>query len=273
MVNASPVAEVYAQLASLDASWSVDVGRPAGDGWIPGDAFRDATTGPFNELLARIGRRMNTTDRLTIAASFALRYGWSSSMAIAPYLRYGCVPDVALDNIALQFREAAFYERTAVYEPHGIVVAGDPRAMHPSMATVPDEHALLRALRAALVDQSTAIVQALHEWSGFAERATWGLLTSSWAAHFTGFWPDRNNQSSLAPILDAFFAGDDVVAQMQPRMNPVEFGRAVHLYQRRASCCRFYRLPGYGLCASCPLVSDDERLTRNREWMRKRGIT
>jgi len=42
-----------------------------------------------------------------------------------------------------------------------------------------------------------------------------------------------------------------------------------HLYQRHASCCRYYLLPQGQLCASCPLVSQEERLERNAEWMQK----
>jgi hypothetical protein len=56
---------------------------------------------------------------------------------------------------------------------------------------------------------------------------------------------------------------------MQPRLHAVSCGGATHLYQRRASCCRIYLLPGQQLCASCPLVGDDERLARNRAWMQR----
>ena len=105
-------------------------------------------------------------------------------MAIAPFLRFRCVPNVSLGNIALRFNRSAYVDGTAVFEDHGTVVAGDARARHPSMSTVADDHALLRALRAALVEQSAPVVKAVHGWSGFAERATWGVLTSLWASHF-----------------------------------------------------------------------------------------
>jgi len=56
---------------------------------------------------------------------------------------------------------------------------------------------------------------------------------------------------------------------MQPRMHAVTMDGVTHLYLRRASCCRYYLLPQGDLCASCPLVSHDERLRRNREFMAK----
>lgn len=266
--NTAPLAEIYESLHALNTSWGVDIARPSGPGWIAGVDFRMASAGPFNELLERIGERAKTRDKKTIAASFSLRFGYASAMAIAPYLRFGCVPDVSLENVAFKFRESTMFERTAIYEARGVVLAGDSRATHPTMSTVPDNAALVRALRAGLVAQSAPVVDALYEWSGFARRGTWGMLTSSWASQFTALCENRNDQRGVAPLLDALFAGDDVVADMRPKMNAVTYDGATHLYQRRASCCRYYLLPQGDLCASCPLVSDEERLERNREWMK-----
>lgn len=265
---ASPVAEIFDALRSSKATWAPEITTPAGAGWVAGTALRSATEGPFNAILERIGERARTQDRRTIAASFALRYGWASAMAIAPYLRFHCVPDVSLENVSFKFRESTFLERTAIYEARGTVVAGDGRAAHPTMSTVADDAALLRTLRAALVSQSEAVVDALFHWSGFAHRGTWGLLTSSWASQFTALCENRDDHRSIRPQLEALFEGNDIVYVMRPRMEAVTYGRATHLYQRRSSCCRYYLLPDGELCASCPLVPNEDRLTRNREWMR-----
>jgi ferric iron reductase protein FhuF len=259
---------VYDALGALGASWAVEIATPNGPEWIAGVDLMIATTGPFNELLERIGERAKTSDKKTIAASFSLRYGWASAMAIAPFLRFNCVPDIALDNVSFKFRESTLLEQTAVYVPRGTVIAGDARAAHPMIATVPDAAALLAHLRMALVSQGRPVVEALYEWSGFARRATWGMLTSSWASHFTSLCDNRGDQRGVSPYLEGVFAGDDIVAEMQPTMHTVSYLGATHLYQRRASCCRYYLLPKGELCASCPLVSDEERLTKKREWMK-----
>jgi len=264
----TPVAAIYDALRALNASWSVDVGRPSGGGWIAGTELRQAATGPFNALLRRIGERQQSADKKTIAASFALRYGWASAMAIAPYLKYRCVPDVSLENISLKFKESTFFERTAIHEARGVTVADDPAARDATITTVASDVDLLRALRAALMEQAAPVVESLHEWSGFARRGTWGMLTSSWAAHITSLHGDSRDQRPALPVLREFFAGDDVVAIMQPRVHEVTHLGVTHLYQRRASCCRIYLLPRQELCASCPLVSQDERLERNRAWMK-----
>jgi hypothetical protein len=267
MTQTSPVAEIYSALRALSASWNAEVGRPSGPGWIAGTDLLTPSEGPFGDLLARIGERAGTRDRRTIAASFALRFGWTAGMAIAPFLRHGCVPDVALDNVAFKFKPSTFLERTAIHEPRGVLVAADPRAAHPAMATVPDAGALIDALRRQLVAQATPVVDALFEWSGFARRGTWGQLTSTWASHVTTLCEDPLDQRPVRPLLDALFAGDDDVARMRPRFHEVRYRDAVHLFQRRASCCRYYLLPAGELCASCPLVSDSARLDKNRAWM------
>jgi hypothetical protein len=266
--SVSPVAEIYEALRALNASWSVDVGRPSGPGWIAGAELRDASGGPLNALLLRICERQQSTDKMTSAASFALRYGWASAMAIAPSLKYGCVPDVSLDNISLKFKDSTFFERTAIYEPRGTMVAGDPAARHSTITTVADARALLHTLRSALIEQATPVVEALYRWSGFSRRGSWGMLTSSWAAHITSLHGDSRDQRPAVPIMRDFFAGDDVIDIMQPRVHEVTYLGSTHVYQRRASCCRIYLLPGNELCASCPLVSQEERLERNRAWMK-----
>lgn len=266
----SPVADIFESLRMLNASWAVHVGRPEpAAGWVHGEDLHNASAGSFNTLLRNIGERAKTDDKRTIAASFSLRYGWASAMAIAPYLRYRCVPDIALSNVSLKFKESTFFERTAIHEPRGVMVAGDPRAAHPSIAVVADDHALLRALRHALVDQAAPVVEALYQWSGFARRGSWGMITSSWAAQFTGLCENRRDHRTIWPDLDALFAGADIVFEMRPRLHAVTYKEHTHLYQRRASCCRYYLLPQGDLCASCPLVAQEERLIRNQEWMQK----
>jgi hypothetical protein len=261
------VARAYEALRPLNASWNADVGRPAEPGWIAGSDLLTASAGPFNELLARIGERAGTSDRRTIAASFALRFGWAAGMAIAPYLRHRCVPDVALENVSFKFRASTFLERTAIHEPRGTMVAADAHGAPPTIAAVPDARALLDELRRQLVAQARPVVDALFAWSGFARRGTWGQLTSSWASHVTTLSENRLDHRPLRPLLESLFAGDDDVARMQPRLHEVRSRDVVHLFQRRASCCRYYLLPAGELCASCPLVSDEARLEKNRAWM------
>lgn len=206
-------------------------------GWIAGADLRDASAGPFNALLERIGVRSRTTDRKTIAGSFALTFGWSAALPIESYLRDQTVLDVSLDNVAFKFNANAAFERIVLRETRTIATPGDP----------------LRALRGVLVAQAEPVVDALYRWSGFARRGTWGQLTAAWLSQFMGAWPHAD-QRGLVPVLDAFFAGHDDVAAMRPVVAATaDRTGVVRLTHRRASCCRVYLLPGGELCTSCPL--------------------
>ena len=80
----SPIVFILQALRARQPKWTVDIGQPHGPGWIPGTALMTATEGPFQGLLGQIGERLQTADRRTIAASFALRYGWSSGSRLCP---------------------------------------------------------------------------------------------------------------------------------------------------------------------------------------------
>jgi FhuF-like iron-sulfur protein len=264
----SPVETVFAELQAIDPKWRVDIGEPgAHSGWIRGTDFLKATAGPFHSLLERIGARLHTGDRRTVAASFALRFGWIASVAIGPFLTHRCVPHVGLSNISLKFREDTLFERTALHKPSGLFLAVPGNTPHPLVQGAGDFTMLLRALRRELEQQALPVVEALYEWSGFSRKGSWGMITSSWASQFINVCGRLGSQIDALPIILQFFEGEDEIARMKPRLHPVTLRNVTHLYQRRASCCRYYLLPQGDLCASCPLVSDEERMKRNVEWM------
>jgi ferric iron reductase protein FhuF len=117
--------------------------------------------------------------------------------------------------------------------------------------------------------QASPVGDAVYNWSGFGRKGIWGMITSSWASLFVHVYDRLGSQADALPVIQSFFQGSDDVARMQPRLHPVTLDNITHLYQRRASCCRYYLLPQGSLCASCPLVSQEERVARNLEWMKK----
>jgi ferric iron reductase protein FhuF len=266
----SPVEAALAALHGIDPKWRVDIGVPDDSpGWISGTDFTRANGGAFPVLLSRIGQRLRTEDRRTVAASFALRFGWAAWVAIVPYVIHQCVPEVGLDNISLKFGGNTLHERTAIHSPRGAVVAGPCRLIHPLLQSAQNSGELLRLLRSQLLEQARPMVDALYEWSGFSKKGAWGQITSSWASQFVNAYGRLGDQAQALPVVQAFFEGDDEISRMQPNLHPVTLGDITHLYQRRASCCRYYLLPQGSLCASCPLVSHEERLAKNLDWMRE----
>ena len=157
----SPMIAMYQALRARYPKWYVEMGRPHGPGWIPGSALLTAAEGPFQALLARIGERLQTADRRTIAASFALRYGWSSGVAMAPYLLYSCVPKITPDNVSFTFNENGSFERAALHHPEGVMLPQHGVAPHPSMQWLSSPQVLFEWLRTSLVQQAQPVVDAL----------------------------------------------------------------------------------------------------------------
>jgi ferric iron reductase protein FhuF len=263
----SPMIAMYQALWARHPKWYVEIGQPRGPGWIPGTALMTAREGPFQALLARIGERLQTADRRTIAASFALRYGWSSGVAMAPYLFYSCVPTITLDNVSFKFNENGSFERVALHHPAGVMLPQDGVAPHPSIRWLSSPQTLFAWLRTSLVQQAQPVVDALYEWSHFSKRGIWGMITSAWGAQCIQIFGEIGEQIQGLSWVRQFFAGNDVVSQMQPQFYPVTYQHVTHVYHRGASCCRYYLLRQGHYCASCPLISQEDRLRRQRAWM------
>src|SRR5262245_23685187 len=117
--------------------------------------------GPLQVLLERIGEGLHTADSHTIAASFALRYGWSSGIAIAPYLLYHCVPKITLDNVSFKFHDSTSFERAALHQPEGVMLDQDGVESHPSIQRLPSSDALLAWLRESLAQHAQPVADTL----------------------------------------------------------------------------------------------------------------
>ena len=264
----SPIIATYRELQAIRPNWYVEIGHPRGTGWIDGTDFRTAIEGPFNTLLSHIGERLHTTDRRTIAASFALRYGWSSGVAIAPYILHQCVPEISLENMSFKFNENTLFERVALHQPKGVMLQQDGVAHHPFIQFIPTPKALLSCLRTSLVQQAQPVIDALYGWSRFSIRGIWGMITSSWGSQFMNICDVLDEQKNGLACVLQLFEGDDLVSQMQPHFYPITYSNITHMYHRRASCCRYYRLEKRQYSASCPLISQEDRMQRNQAWMK-----
>jgi ferric iron reductase protein FhuF len=264
----SPIISIYRELRGVHPTWHVEIGEPRGTGWIRGTELRTALHGPFSALLVRAGQQLQTSDRRTIAASFVMCYSWSCGIAIAPYLCRQCVPNISLDNVSLKFHENTFFQMAALHRPEGVMLQQAGLLPHPLIQWLSSPIELMQRLRDGLMQQAEPIVEALYNWSHFSIRGMWGLVTSSWGAQFFNIFGAIGEQECGLQHVRQFFQGNDLVAQMQPDFYPVTFRNVTHIYHRRASCCRFYKIPQGQLCASCPIVSQEERLQRNQAYMK-----
>jgi hypothetical protein len=250
---------IMEELGAIEPGWSVEIGRPDGEHWVTGEDLKDAHSGPFHDVLQRLGGTLGTEDRRTIAASFAMRFGWSAGTAIAAYVIHGWVPDIRLENISLRFGGSkTMFERLALHRAQGKLLNGPE-----------SKDSLLCVLRDTLFEQAAPVVEALRLWSHFPPRATWGMISSSWGAQCSNVFARVGDQCSGAELARALFRGSDIIAETQPHFYPVTYNTVTRMYYRSSSCCRYYLLPNGQYCAQCPLIDDDLRVRHNVEWLQK----
>ncbi|HTU57671.1 MAG TPA: (2Fe-2S)-binding protein [Polyangiales bacterium] len=249
--------EAYATLRRTNANWHVHEGEPTEPGWLRAHALTDPNTGPLADLLRRIGERLKSEDKKVVACSFLLRFAWSAAAAVGPFLVARCVPDMSLENSALKFSaDAALFERVALFELRG--------APEPSGRGSRDAHARLRN---TLLQQATPVVEALHAWSGMPLRSLWGQVLSSWSLQFVSILTELGDPLRALDETAAFFASPELAHRCPPQLYAVEHASLTRVYHCRGSCCLYYKTGAGSYCASCPLITQEQRLARNRAWM------
>jgi ferric iron reductase protein FhuF len=264
----SSLAEAYEHLQTIHPNWFVVMGKPTGPGWLCGVDLINPGQEPLCHLFNALGAQWQTADRRTLVASFALRYGWSAGVAIAPFLLCRLVPNVTLENISIKFAGPYhLFERVALHRAEGMIFSTEYSQNLGTLHIASSLHQLRQSLRQTLIQQATPIVEALHQWSRFSIRALWGMITSSWGSQFVQIMQQIGAQEAGLTEAERFFDGHDMVAQMRPHFYPVTHQQGTRIFHRRSACCRYYLIPHGGYCASCPLIPEEESIARNRQWM------
>lgn len=247
-----PLRDLFRDLENVDRYATAEVGVREAPEWIPGTDLLAPARPPFSDLLRRIGTRMGLADRRSVAASFLLRFGWSSGPAIALYLAKGVVPRLRLEQTSYRFSESTLFERIALRDARIHGAADGPRR-----------------LRETLVGQTGPVIEALHDWSRMTRPGLWGQVTSSWGAQFLIMAARLRGQAAGVSEAEQFFAGDDFVSLTQPRFYAITQEGRTKYFHVRGACCRYYLAPTGSLCASCPILDRRTRRERNVDWMNR----
>jgi len=238
--------------------------RPNSAAWINGQALQEANAGPLNDRLLAIGKAMKTDNRKIIAASFALRYAWSAGAVMAPLLIHQRLPEVSLQHCYFKFSEQNLFQQLAV----------NPDSLAGSSEHLRVNNEAITGLREQLINQASPLVDTLQQWSGFPKKSLWGQISSTWASLLISIADEMAQTLDPKHCLDMFFEGTQLPMTMKPKVYPVTHQRMTRLYQRRSSCCLYYKISTKCLfCNSCPLLDEDSRLLRNRMSLQKLAET
>lgn len=225
-------------------------------GWVAETDLEAVDTGPQVRLMSALGHDGFGGNRWALSASLLLRYGWSSGLQIGMWLMSGRVTRGAA--LILRFTPTAVLAEVAVADA-GELVEGTEVDRRVSLVT-------------DLVTRAAPIVEAHHVWSGFSRRALWSMVTSSWAAQCTHISemlgePERGLAEGLALV-----SLNPQIAAAAPDIYMVRANGRKGVCQMRRLCCLWFKGPKRQFCASCPIIDDDDRLSRNRSWIAERGL-
>jgi hypothetical protein len=265
-----PILDTIHQLNRLALHIPIE-GDPAADGpWIAGPALAAPDEPPVAHIMDGLTRQGFGMDRRAAAASFMLRFGWSSGYAIGACMLHQRVP--SLDGLALRFHERYMFLNGVRTARHAFsALPGDTGSTHPDCRLLAGPEALATSLFEALYGHAAPVVRALHAWSGFSERALWAMVTSSWSAQFANLGEALGREAeALAQARRLFHTAEATLRRALPEVYLVESRGRAGLCHRRAACCLYFKAPGADYCASCPLLPEPDRLEGNRHWIAAR---
>jgi hypothetical protein len=261
---AAVITEDVARLNELAAFLRYRSGDPLsqraerGAGWVSEADMAKLEEGPQAGLLAALERDGFGGNRRALSASILLRYGWSSGFLIGAYLVSHRVYEGA--DIALRFSQNSVLMEVAVR------AAASVRAIE--LGDISARETLARELTA----RAAPIVEAHHQWSGFSRKALWAMVVSSFAAQFTHVAEKLENPEHGLIEADAVLRLMPETDEARPDLYLVRAEGRRGVCQMRRLCCLWFKGPKRQFCASCPILTDEERLLRNERWIADRGL-
>lgn len=242
---------LLAAARSVDPYLACGIGRdPARDERLWTGAERlAAEPGALERLADAYGRRWQIVgDRASQATIIVLDYTW-----------YAAAP---LVNLALGAGVVPSLRNAEVWL--------DPETREGCLALAPAEPAGAGQLRDEIEAHLAPLVDAIGERRWISRRTAWlgagdrivGAV--EYVLRELGA-PERAPAEADRIVHSAGSALDSP----RHRFIQIEAGDGFVPVGIRASCCRFYRVPGVEKCITCPLVPEAERADRLRDWVRE----
>jgi hypothetical protein len=241
--------------------------------WIDTRHLALPASAPLADLMARFQNHGFAPNKKAAAASLLLRFGWAGGFAIASYLVCGRVPYI--QDFALNFSPKTLMRGLWIKQAQFAGQAGDALRGAPDWIETADGETLRARLLESLIAFTEPLIESQHRWSRFSRHALWSMATSSWAAQFASIARQTGDVERGTNEAQAMFAlGSREIGRAAPELYEVREEDMVCTCQKRAACCLYFKSPGRNFCASCPILPKDERLERNRSWVRaQRPVT
>ena len=123
-------------------------------------------------------------------------------------------------------------------------------------------------LRAEIEAFMTPVVDAIVARRWLGRRAAWLGVGDRVVGAFEHLGPAAGSAARARALAEALVhAPGSPLDSPRHRFVELEVAGRTHAVGMRASCCRFYRVPGTDKCLTCPLLDDEEREPRLRAWL------
>ncbi|MGH3964837.1 MAG: (2Fe-2S)-binding protein [Pseudonocardiaceae bacterium] len=213
-------------------------------------------------LTQRLGQQYTQVPEQTTAAHVLQWYlGIPTYLGAMLFHSARRVPSLQPQDLAFRL-DLAWVQEVALRPGPFWCLPDDPDAGHPDATQVPDEIALAAVLRRQIVTHAARFLKVYGPLVRFGRRTLWAAVTDM--LDVTLLIAGRSFGSAQAGATDARL----VLAEREEPLTSAsticeladEHGRT-HWIRRRGWCCFTYALPGVEHpCASCPRVSDAERV-------------
>lgn len=243
---------LVAEVNALAPSCRCTIGRSpwAGHGrWLTASGLAADDGAGLDELMRAYGASWGVADdRRSQAAFVILDYTWYvTAPLVAAHLISGRLPSLEGAAVWLDAGSRTGALALAAAPPcrSSAERLGDQVAAHlrPLIERVVERHSLGR--RAA--------------WLGVGDRIVGAF------EHVGDLIGDRERaQADAAAVVHR---GGSELDSPRHRFSTYEHGGVERTIGIRASCCRFYRTPAARYCLTCPLIREDERIERVRDWI------
>jgi hypothetical protein len=233
-------------------------------GWIPASeiVYGDG----FDDMLDMAQKRWKTAPHVAAALAWKCYAYWVALPAVLGWATARRVPLLEPAKVLVRYSDRQPFLCAGLTDPDVAVLPSDPLALAcadqrsgrlkdsaalalPGIRVVPDEAALLSALRTSLIDTHLGpIVERMHLRLHLGRRTLWGSLASG-AAHAISRAADVLPGSTL-DATTTVLSGLDLDNLVELTQEPG--GR---LWVQRRTCCLAFALPTPKICTGCVIRS------------------
>jgi hypothetical protein len=265
------LADTITKLSALSLHLRVCARPRERSSWFDADALASPHGEALTHLLHAFKRQGIAPNQKAASASLLLRLGWAGGFAIGAYLICRRVP--TLVDYAVSFSPTMLLRSIWVRDARFVGAHDDPLAGRPEWIESVEAGDLRRRLVESLVLFTEPVVATQHAWSGFSRHALWAMVTSSWAEQFANIARQIGDEPWGVGEAKAVFELVPELDRAAPELYDVRGGQTTRTCQRRSACCLYFKSSARYFCASCPIITEFERLERNRAWVARQQLS